>query len=36
MLLLAKYYLYQQSPIKSIMVLNDGINKELMKKMKES
>ena len=29
-LLLAKYYLYQQSPIKSIMVLNDGINKELI------
>ena len=28
--MLAKYYLYQQSPIKSIMVLNDGINKELI------
>ena len=27
-LLLAKYYLYQKSPLKSIMVINDGIKKK--------
>ena len=30
-LLLAKYYLYQKSPLKSILVINDGINKNLIK-----
>ena len=30
-LLLAKYYLYQKSPLKSIMVINDGIKKKIIK-----
>ena len=35
-LLLAKYYLYQKSPLKSIMVLNDGIKKKTIKENEEN
>jgi len=35
-LLLAKYYLYQKSPIKSIAVLEDGISKGLVKENEDN
>ena len=35
-LLLAKYYLYQKSPLKSIMVINDGIKKKIIKENEEN
>ena len=35
-LLLAKYYLYQKSPLKSIMVINDGIKKKTIKENEEN
>ena len=35
-LLLAKYYLYQKSPLKSVLVLNDGISKKLIKENEEN
>lgn len=35
-LLLAKYYLYQKSPLKSVLVINDGINKKLIKENEEN
>ena len=35
-LLLAKYYLYQKSPLKSVLVINDGIKKKLIKENEEN
>lgn len=35
-LLLAKYYLYQKSPLKSVMVINDGIKKKLIEENEEN
>ena len=35
-LLLAKYYLYQKSPLKSVLVMNDGIKKKLIKENEEN
>ena len=35
-LLLAKYYLYQKSPLKSVLVMNDGIEKKLIKENEEN
>ena len=35
-LLLAKYYLYQRSPLKSVLVLNDGIEKDFVKENEEN
>ena len=35
-LLLAKYYLYQKSPLKSVLVINDGIKKNLIKENEEN
>ena len=35
-LLLAKYYLYQKSPLKSVLVLNDGIEKDFVKENEEN
>jgi len=35
-LLLAKYYLYQKSPLKSVMVINDGIKKNLIEENEEN
>tara|TARA_B100000902_G_scaffold42674_1_gene50436 strand:+ start:411 stop:1607 length:1197 start_codon:yes stop_codon:yes gene_type:complete len=35
-LLLAKYYLYQKSPLKSVLVINDGINKNLVKENEDN
>ena len=35
-LLLAKYYLYQKSPVKSIAVLEDGISKKLVKENEDN
>ena len=35
-LLLAKYYLYQKSPLKSVLVINDGIEKKLIKENEEN
>ena len=35
-LLLAKYYLYQKSPLKSIMVINDGIKKKIIAENEEN
>ena len=35
-LLLAKYYLYQKSPLKSVLVMNDGIEKKLVKENEEN
>jgi tetratricopeptide (TPR) repeat protein len=35
-LLLAKYYLYQKSPLKSIIVINDGIKKKIIKENEEN
>ena len=35
-LLLAKYYLYQKSPLKSVLVLNDGISKKLIKENEDN
>lgn len=35
-LLLAKYYLYQKSPLKSVLVLNDGIEKNFVKENEEN
>ena len=35
-LLLAKYYLYQKSPLKSALVINDGIKKKLIKENEEN
>tara|TARA_B100000902_G_C27272451_1_gene897034 strand:- start:477 stop:1673 length:1197 start_codon:yes stop_codon:yes gene_type:complete len=35
-LLLAKYYLYQKSPLKSVMVINDGIKKNLIDENEEN
>ncbi len=35
-LLLSKYYLYQKSPLKSIMVINDGIKKKIIKENEEN
>tara|TARA_B100001250_G_scaffold414023_1_gene450284 strand:- start:201 stop:1397 length:1197 start_codon:yes stop_codon:yes gene_type:complete len=35
-LLLAKYYLYQKSPLKSILVINDGIDKKLVKENEDN
>ena len=35
-LLLAKYYLYQKSPLKSVLVINDGIRKKLIKENEEN
>ena len=35
-LLLAKYYLYQKSPLKSVLVMNDGIDKKLIKENEEN
>ena len=35
-LLLAKYYLYQKSPLKSVLVINDGIKKNIIKENEEN
>ena len=35
-LLLAKYYLYKKSPLKSVMVINDGIKKNLIEENEEN
>ncbi len=35
-LLLAKYYLYQKSPLKSVLVINDGIKKNIIKDNEEN
>ncbi len=35
-LLLAKYYLYQKSPLKSVLVIEDGIKKDLIKQNEEN
>ena len=35
-LLLAKYYLYQKSPLKSVLVINDGIKKNIIKESEEN
>ena len=35
-LLLAKYYLYQKSPLKSVLVLNDGIDKDIIKQNEDN